>query len=185
MADIAQPGLVKQFVDKGALKPITLRAARRCSRTSHRRGSRSARSTSKIYGLVFKASNKSTVWYNAPRVQERGRQGAGDLAAAHLGREHDQGVGRAAVLDRRRRRLDAHRPVREHLPPAGGAGEVRAAHRRTRSSGRIRRSRGAEDDGRRCSATRRTWPAAPRARCRRTSRPRSTTSSRTRRRRRW
>ena len=39
-------------------------------------------------------------------------------------RRHDCGVRRPALLDRRRRRLDAHRPVREHLPP----------HRRARRS---------------------------------------------------
>jgi hypothetical protein len=71
MADIAQPGLVAQFVAKGALKPITY--SRRvllanfspawiALGTFHK----------KIYGLVFKASNKSTVWYNVHAFKTAG-----------------------------------------------------------------------------------------------------------------
>jgi maltose-binding protein MalE len=71
MADIAQPGLVKQFVDKGALKPITY------SRTvlvKNFNPSWIALGTfnKKIYGLVFKASNKSTIWYNAHAFKAAG-----------------------------------------------------------------------------------------------------------------
>jgi alpha-glucoside transport system substrate-binding protein len=71
MADIAQPGLVKQFVDKGALKPMT-----------YAKGVFSANFApswvalgtfnKKVYGLVFKASNKSTVWYNAHAFKNAG-----------------------------------------------------------------------------------------------------------------
>jgi len=71
MADIAQPGLVKQFVDKGALKPL-----------SYAKGVFAANFApswvglgtfnKKIYGLVFKASNKSTVWYNASAFKNAG-----------------------------------------------------------------------------------------------------------------
>jgi len=71
MADIAQPGLVKQFVDKGALKPL-----------SYAKGVFAANFApswvglgtfnKKVYGLVFKASNKSTVWYNASAFKNAG-----------------------------------------------------------------------------------------------------------------
>jgi alpha-glucoside transport system substrate-binding protein len=63
MADIAQPGLVKQFVTKGALKPI---GYARKTLLANFSSAWVALGTfnSKIYGLVFKASNKSTVWYN-------------------------------------------------------------------------------------------------------------------------
>ena len=40
---------------------------------------RSARSSGKLYGLVFKAANKSTVWYNVKAVQERRRRAADDV----------------------------------------------------------------------------------------------------------
>ena len=101
------------------------------------------------------------------------------------GREDAQRVRHAGVLDRRRGRLDAHRPVREHLPPPGGAGEVRPAlHAQDQVDGPVGEGR-AEDDGGASSATRRTSPAARRERCRPTSRRRSRRSSRPRRRRRW
>jgi alpha-glucoside transport system substrate-binding protein len=64
MADIAQPGLVQQFVSKKALKPITYAAPvvkANFAPVWRALGTYSG----KLYGLIFKASNKSTVWYNA------------------------------------------------------------------------------------------------------------------------
>jgi ABC-type glycerol-3-phosphate transport system substrate-binding protein len=71
MADIAQPGLVKQFVDKGALKPITY--ARKVL-VANFAPSWIALGTfnKKIYSLVFKASNKSTIWYNVHAFKNAG-----------------------------------------------------------------------------------------------------------------
>lgn len=71
MADIAQPGLVKQFVAKKALKPITYSRKILIANFSPSwilLGTFSH----KIYGLVFKASNKSTVWYNVPAFKNAG-----------------------------------------------------------------------------------------------------------------
>ena len=76
---------------------------------------------------VFKAANKSTVWYNVQAFKDAGVEPPTTWDELLDGRGHDQGVGHAGVLDRRRGRLDAHRPVREHLPPAGGPDEVRPA----------------------------------------------------------
>jgi alpha-glucoside transport system substrate-binding protein len=71
MADIAQPGLIQQFANKGSLKPI-----------SYARGAMAANFApswlklgtfnGKLYGLVFKASNKSTVWYNVHAFKNAG-----------------------------------------------------------------------------------------------------------------
>jgi alpha-glucoside transport system substrate-binding protein len=71
MADIAQPGLVKQFVDRGALKPI---AYARKALVANFAPSWIALGTfsHKTYGLVFKASNKSTIWNNAPAFKNAG-----------------------------------------------------------------------------------------------------------------
>jgi ABC-type glycerol-3-phosphate transport system substrate-binding protein len=71
MADIAQPGTVKQFVAKGALKPITY--ARKVL-VANFNSSWLALGTfnQKVYGLVFKASNKSTVWYNVHAFKDAG-----------------------------------------------------------------------------------------------------------------
>ncbi len=71
MADIAQPGLVKQFVDEGALKPITY--ARNVLLANFSPAWIALGTfNKKIYGLVFKASNKSTVWYNVPAFKNAG-----------------------------------------------------------------------------------------------------------------
>jgi alpha-glucoside transport system substrate-binding protein len=71
MADIAQPGLIQQFASKGSLKPI-----------SYAKGAMAANFApswlklgtfnGKLYGIVFKASNKSTVWYNVHAFKNAG-----------------------------------------------------------------------------------------------------------------
>ncbi len=71
MADIAQPGLVAQFVAKGALKPITYAhtvLVKNFSPAWIALGT----FNHKAYGLVFKASNKSTVWYNVAAFKNAG-----------------------------------------------------------------------------------------------------------------
>jgi maltose-binding protein MalE len=71
MADIAQPGLVAQFVTKGALKPITYSRKVLLANFSPAWIALGTYNK-KIYGLVFKASNKSTVWYNVPAFKAAG-----------------------------------------------------------------------------------------------------------------
>jgi alpha-glucoside transport system substrate-binding protein len=71
MADVAQPGLISQFANKGVLKPIT-----------YAKGTLAANFApswlkldtfnGKLYGFVFKASNKSTVWYNVHAFKNAG-----------------------------------------------------------------------------------------------------------------
>jgi len=71
MADIAQPGLIKQFADGGHLKPITYA---RSVMAANFAPSWISLGTfdGKFYGIVFKASNKSTVWYNAHAFKAAG-----------------------------------------------------------------------------------------------------------------
>ena len=71
MADIAQPGLVAQFVQKKALKPITYSRKVLLANFSPAWIALGTYNK-KIYGLVFKASNKSTVWYNVPAFKNAG-----------------------------------------------------------------------------------------------------------------
>jgi ABC-type glycerol-3-phosphate transport system substrate-binding protein len=71
MADIAQPGLVKQLVGKGALKPITY-AASALSANFAASWLQLGTFNGTLYGLVFKASNKSTAWYNASAFRNAG-----------------------------------------------------------------------------------------------------------------
>ena len=73
MADIAQPGYVKQLVQQGHLKPITYAAPAIGQNFSA--GWRTLGTFSgKLYALVFKASNKSLLWYNVPAFKAAGVQ---------------------------------------------------------------------------------------------------------------
>ena len=71
MADIAQPGLVKQFADQGKLQPITYAKGVYAANFSPAWLSL-ATFDGKLYGLVFKASNKSTAWYNVHAFKTAG-----------------------------------------------------------------------------------------------------------------
>jgi len=71
MADIAQPGLVKQFADQGKLKPITYAKgviAQNFAPAWQQLGTFDG----KQYALVFKAANKSVIWYNVPAFKAAG-----------------------------------------------------------------------------------------------------------------
>lgn len=71
MADIAQPGTVAQFAKQGKLKPITYAKgtiAKNFAPAWQALGTYSG----KLYALVFKAANKSVVWYNVPAFKNAG-----------------------------------------------------------------------------------------------------------------
>jgi len=71
MADIAQPGYVKQLVQQGHLKPIAYARptiASNFSQSWQQLGTFSG----KLYALPFKASNKSLLWYNVPAFKAAG-----------------------------------------------------------------------------------------------------------------
>ncbi len=71
MADIAAPGYVKQLVQRGKLKPITYAEpaiAKNYAPTWRSIGT----FDNKLYALVFKASNKSLLWYNVPAFKQAG-----------------------------------------------------------------------------------------------------------------
>jgi alpha-glucoside transport system substrate-binding protein len=71
MADIAQPGYVKQLAQQGKLKPITY--ATPTIDANFSTGWRALGTFSgKLYALVFKASNKSLLWYNVPAFKAAG-----------------------------------------------------------------------------------------------------------------
>lgn len=71
MADIAQPGLMKQFVQQGKLKPITYAQSTIGSNFSPA-WEDLGKVNGKLYGLLFKASNKSTLWYNVNVLKQAG-----------------------------------------------------------------------------------------------------------------
>ena len=71
MADIAQPGLVKQFADQGKLKPITY-AKSTIAANFAPAWRQLGTYDGKLYALVFKAANKSILWYNVPAFKAAG-----------------------------------------------------------------------------------------------------------------
>jgi alpha-glucoside transport system substrate-binding protein len=71
MADIAQPGLVKQLASQGHLKPITY-ASGVISANFAPAWKALGTFNGKLYALVFKAANKSLLWYNVPAFKAAG-----------------------------------------------------------------------------------------------------------------
>jgi ABC-type glycerol-3-phosphate transport system substrate-binding protein len=71
MADIAQPGLVKQFATSKKLKPIDY-AKGSMNANFAPVWSQLATFNGHLYGVLFKASNKSTYWYNVPAFKQAG-----------------------------------------------------------------------------------------------------------------
>jgi ABC-type glycerol-3-phosphate transport system substrate-binding protein len=71
MADIAQPGTVAQLAKQGKLKPITYAKSALAANFAPawlKLGTYGG----KLYALVFKAANKSVVWYNVPAFKNAG-----------------------------------------------------------------------------------------------------------------
>ncbi len=71
IAALPQPGLMKQYADQGALKPIEFArddVAKNFSADWIKFGT----ANGKLYGLFFKGANKSTVWYNVHSFDDAG-----------------------------------------------------------------------------------------------------------------
>jgi alpha-glucoside transport system substrate-binding protein len=71
MADIAAPGYVKQLVAQGTIKPITY-ATSAIAQNFAPSWLQLGTFSGKLYALVFKASNKSLLWYNVPAFKSAG-----------------------------------------------------------------------------------------------------------------
>jgi alpha-glucoside transport system substrate-binding protein len=71
IAVLPQPGLMQQFISRGALKPINFAKS-----YVHANFSPSwvklGTVNGKLYGIFFKGANKSTVWYNVPAFKSAG-----------------------------------------------------------------------------------------------------------------
>jgi alpha-glucoside transport system substrate-binding protein len=71
MADIAQPGTIKQFASQHKLKPIDYASS--VLKKNFSKGWLSlGKFNGKQYAFVFKAANKSLVWYNVPAFKTAG-----------------------------------------------------------------------------------------------------------------
>ena len=71
IATLPQPGLMKQFAQSGKLKPITF-ARGVIAANYHPVWLTLGSVNKKLYGLYFKGSNKSTVWYNVKSFKDAG-----------------------------------------------------------------------------------------------------------------
>jgi alpha-glucoside transport system substrate-binding protein len=71
IASVSQPGLVRDFANRGALKPIDFAKA---TIAKNYTPSWITLGTIKghLYGLIFKGANKSTVWYNVKSFKDAG-----------------------------------------------------------------------------------------------------------------
>jgi alpha-glucoside transport system substrate-binding protein len=73
MAAVAQPGLMRDFQKQGVLKPIDY-AKDTIAADFGQSWIDLGTIDSHLYGLTFKAANKSTVWYNVPAFTDAGVQ---------------------------------------------------------------------------------------------------------------
>lgn len=71
MAAVPQPGLVKDFFEQGALKPLGF-AEEELENDFTEGAVEVATFDDKIYGFIFKAANKSTVWFNVKLYEAAG-----------------------------------------------------------------------------------------------------------------
>jgi alpha-glucoside transport system substrate-binding protein len=71
MADIAQPGFVQQLANQHKLKPITY-AKGTIAKNFAPAWQKLGTFNGTLYALVFKAANKSVVWYNVPSFKTAG-----------------------------------------------------------------------------------------------------------------
>jgi alpha-glucoside transport system substrate-binding protein len=71
VAAVGQPSLVREFAGKGQLKPLTF-ASPVIKANYGPNGIALGSVNGKLYGLFFKAANKSTVWYNVKAFKDAG-----------------------------------------------------------------------------------------------------------------
>ena len=80
LASVAQPGLIRGFVEKGAAKPLDF-ARDTIQENFGESGVQVGTFEGKLYGLLFKAANKSTIWYNVDAYEQAGVEPAEDWEA--------------------------------------------------------------------------------------------------------
>lgn len=74
VAFLPQPGLMAQFAQSGALKPVTNEVSSAVDQNYAPVWKDLGTIDGKLYGVWFKASNKSTVWYNVKSFSDAGVQ---------------------------------------------------------------------------------------------------------------
>ena len=124
VAFLPQPGLLRRYAAEHLLVPLDgvvgSAVASNYSPAWRQLGSAGGR----LYGVWFKAANKSLIWYNEGVFERAGVAPPARHRRARLAGARARTVGDARVLGRRPGRLDAGRLVLEPLPPAGRARSV-------------------------------------------------------------
>jgi alpha-glucoside transport system substrate-binding protein len=72
LADIGQPGVVAQFAQKGAIKPLAGEALTAVQANFSPAWQKLGQVNGQQYGFFFKVANKSTVWYRADSFDQAG-----------------------------------------------------------------------------------------------------------------
>jgi ABC-type glycerol-3-phosphate transport system substrate-binding protein len=118
LAALPQPGLMTDFVKKNALQPLDF-ASSDISDNFGQSVVDLGTVDGKLYGFLFRAANKSLVWYNVQSYSDAGVEPAddwdtwlknGDTLAA-------SGVAPYSIVERT---VGRSRPLREHLPRTAG-----------------------------------------------------------------
>ena len=126
IATVSQPGTMADFVSRDALKPLDF-----AQDAVQENFGDSIVGIGSVNGHALRPALQGGQQVDR-LVQRRVVRGRRCRGARHLGRlpqrrEDAEPVRRPGLLDRRRRRLDAHRPLREHLPPHGRRRDLRQA----------------------------------------------------------
>jgi alpha-glucoside transport system substrate-binding protein len=80
LAAIPNPGLMKDFANRGALKPVTF-ARSTVAKNYTASWAKLGTVNGKLYGVFFKGANKSTVWYNVHSFKNAGIKAPKDWKA--------------------------------------------------------------------------------------------------------
>jgi alpha-glucoside transport system substrate-binding protein len=80
IAFVGQPGLMRDFAEQGALQPLDF-VADTVEQNMGESAVQLGTVDGTLYGFLFKAANKSTVWYNVPAFEAAGVQPAEDWDA--------------------------------------------------------------------------------------------------------
>jgi maltose-binding protein MalE len=99
IAILAQPGAIAQFVHEGALKPVTSDVEQQIDAHMAKAWKTFGTVDGKLYGVYFKAANKSIVWYNDRLLTPAGYQppATWDRFVSTLNSLSDTGVAPVAV----------------------------------------------------------------------------------------
>jgi alpha-glucoside transport system substrate-binding protein len=73
LATIAQPGTIKEYAERGEIKPIDF-AKDTITQNYSQSNVDLGTFEGKLYSFLFKGANKSTVWYNVPAFEDAGVQ---------------------------------------------------------------------------------------------------------------